>query len=216
MPHLPDTIALHDTAGNYRLLSPKIREILGWGPAELLGRNAYELVHPDDLAVSQRKYHDAVLKGASVRGRVRFRHREGHYVWMEFTSVPVFDAPDKPLEVTGIFSVNRDITPLVEMEQVTQEQARQLTHMQDLARMAWFSMGLRSGRLRHSESFVEITGRAGSTFRHLKGLYLLVHPSDRVWLRMAFSHLRRLPADVRFFRVGFIRKPCLQTISRCY
>ena len=37
-----------DDGGQLVFVSPSVREILGYDPAELLGTNVLELVHPDD------------------------------------------------------------------------------------------------------------------------------------------------------------------------
>lgn len=196
LPHLPDVIALHEPDGTYRLLSPQMKLVTGWRPSDLIGRSPYEMFHPDDIPVVQRRYHDAVLRGASVQGRLRYRHRDGHYLWMEFNSVPIFEptaeSSDRSREITGIITIKRDVTPLITAERTALEQSRHLLQMQDLAGMAWFSVDLVTRQLRHSESFVEITGRAGSTFKNLLSLYRLVHPADRVWVRQALHHLRRI------------------------
>lgn len=193
LPHLPEVIALHHPDGSYRLLSPKMKDMTGWRPLDLIGRSPYELIHPDDIATVKRKYHDAMLRGASVHGRLRYRHRDGHYLWMEFNGVPLFDTPDRPREVSALLTINRDVSALIQAERMAVEQSRHLMQMQDLAGMAWFSVDLKTARLRHSESFVEITGRASSTFHNLMSLYRLVHPADRVWMRQGLAKLRRTP-----------------------
>lgn len=202
LPHLPEVIALHNPDGSYRLLSPTVRSMTGWRSSDLIGRSAYELIHPDDIPNVQRKYHDAMLCGASVRGRLRYRHQEGHYIWLEFNGVPLFDAPDRPREVSALLTVSRDVTPLVKAEKMAIEQRQHLLQMQDLAGLAWFSVDLKSGRLRHSESFVEITGRAASTFSNLLSLYRLVHPSDRAWVHGALNSLQHTtPGESRTVKV---------------
>ena len=53
MEHSSDVIALLDATGTILYTSPPVTRLLGYGPAELVGRSAFELLHPDDLARAQ-------------------------------------------------------------------------------------------------------------------------------------------------------------------
>ena len=44
-----DVISRHDPDGVYRYVSPSARQVLGYEPSALIGRSAYDLIHPDDL-----------------------------------------------------------------------------------------------------------------------------------------------------------------------
>ena len=43
-----DLIALHDEKGNYQYVSPAVKEHLGFDPEDIIGKNPYHFVHPDD------------------------------------------------------------------------------------------------------------------------------------------------------------------------
>jgi len=79
-----DMVLLVDGAGRYSFWSPAATGALGWGENDVLGRNALELVHPDDRAGVVRAFRETVDGGgAPVRHRARLRHRDGGHRLVE-------------------------------------------------------------------------------------------------------------------------------------
>lgn len=89
-------------------VSPASREILGFGPAELIWKKPSSLIHPEDADHVLQTYRDLLsgLERATVVDRAR--HRLGHWVWVETRMRALRD----PLsgEVTGIVASLRDIS----------------------------------------------------------------------------------------------------------
>ncbi|WP_185970553.1 PAS domain-containing sensor histidine kinase [Tepidimonas sediminis] len=190
LPHLPDVYAWHDPQGTYRLVSPQITALLGWRPSELLGRNPYEFVHPDDEPAVRRRMHEPMLRGATVKSRLRLRHRDGHWVWIDFVGVPLY-ADGGGRTITGLLTMSRDVSAEVEAHGALEERSSHLALVQDLAGIAWFTLHLRTRQLTHNEVFVELTGHAFSRLRSLLALRWLVLRPDRPWLRRLIADLRR-------------------------
>ncbi len=44
-----DIISLHGPEGKYEYVSPSCKEILGYERDEMIGKNAYDFFHPDDI-----------------------------------------------------------------------------------------------------------------------------------------------------------------------
>jgi PAS domain S-box-containing protein len=103
-----DMISTHSPDGRYRFVSDRCRSLLGYEPRELVGRMAYELVHPgdhEDIAAS----HAAVLGTDDVASVVyRIEHREGHHVWVESRSRARRDPATGTIE--EIHCATRDVT----------------------------------------------------------------------------------------------------------
>jgi PAS domain S-box-containing protein len=81
-----DIITVLDHHGTIRYGSPSVANVLGYNPKELIGENAFALVHPDDLpGVLQtfRRILDAPGETQSVE--FRFRHKNGS--WQFFESI---------------------------------------------------------------------------------------------------------------------------------
>ena len=89
--HSTDMISKHTPEGVYTYASPACRTLLGYDPEELVGRDAYELFHPEDLE-EVRKTHAAILERPDTYTvAYRIRRKDGSYTWFETTSRTVRD-----------------------------------------------------------------------------------------------------------------------------
>ena len=100
-----DIITVLSAEGRIEFESPSVERVLGYNPVELLGRNAFEFVHPDDTAATAERFQQAI-EGASVSTEFRFRHKDGSYRWLEAVGSNRSDDPT----VAGIVINSRDIT----------------------------------------------------------------------------------------------------------
>ncbi len=103
-----DMISLHDANGVYLYVSPVSQDILGYRPAELVGRGAYELFHPDDVE-SIAAHHRQVINKTMMPAIVyRIRRKDGAYIWLETTNRFIKNSETDAVE--RILCVSRDIT----------------------------------------------------------------------------------------------------------
>jgi two-component system, chemotaxis family, sensor kinase Cph1 len=80
-----ELISIHAPNGRYLFASPAVTALLGWTPAEMVGRDAYSLFHPDDIptiAESHARQVDTLVQ----RVEYRLRRRDGSYLWVETVS----------------------------------------------------------------------------------------------------------------------------------
>ncbi|MEP2770610.1 MAG: PAS domain S-box protein [Fulvivirga sp.] len=114
-----DLIAVHEPDGTYKFISPSVKDILGYSPDELIGTNPYQLIHEKDHYRLQQGPHNATLKGETKKGiEYRLKHKNGHYVWMEAYTKPIFD---KDGQLTSFQTSSRDITKKKQAEQAIQK-----------------------------------------------------------------------------------------------
>jgi PAS domain S-box-containing protein len=87
-----DLILVSDPTGNLVQVSPSSMTILGYQPAEMIGRCAIEFIHPDDLDSTREEIRSA-RRGQQVRNfEARYLHKDGQAVtltWMGTWSEPV-------------------------------------------------------------------------------------------------------------------------------
>ncbi|MFQ3636719.1 MAG: PAS domain S-box protein [Cyanobacteriota bacterium] len=122
--HATDLISVHAPDGTYRYASPACQALLGYGPADLVGRSLADLLHPQDR--------ESLFKTAFPQSPLlssgpivyRVRHAEGHYIWFETRSKVLCD-PETP-QVQEIIAVSRDITERKQAEQLLAGQKRVL------------------------------------------------------------------------------------------
>lgn len=80
-----DALIVTDEKANYLYTSPSMERLFGYKQDELIGRNAFELFHPEDLSVNKERL-DMLLKGKEFTSiEFRFRKKNGDYVWCELT-----------------------------------------------------------------------------------------------------------------------------------
>jgi len=117
-----DMISHHDVHGTYLYVSPACKSLLGYEASEMLGRNAYEFFHPDDLeAISQS--HRSILALPDVDTvTYRIRQKSGAYLWFETVSKTMRDKTrGLPMEIVA---VSRDITARKTAEEALEKSER--------------------------------------------------------------------------------------------
>jgi diguanylate cyclase (GGDEF)-like protein/PAS domain S-box-containing protein len=103
-----DLVCLHEPDGTYQYLSPSLRKLLGYEPAELVGVHPIERVHPDDHPLVEQLFATAARSGAkSVEFTYRVRRRGGAFLWFESVVTPILGRDG---EVVQLQSSSRDIT----------------------------------------------------------------------------------------------------------
>ncbi|MCL4253850.1 MAG: PAS domain S-box protein [Anaerolineae bacterium] len=105
--HVTDMISRHTPDGTYTYATPSATVLLGYLPDELVGRNAYEFFHPDDLKAIRQSHENIINRQEMQIVAYRIRHKDGHYIWFETTSRTVHDAKGNVIE---IIAVSRDIS----------------------------------------------------------------------------------------------------------
>lgn len=105
--HSRDLVAVADGSGRYLYVNPAHTRVLGWLPEELLGRQAIELIHPDDLARVQKEFAEQVASTAEPTPvEFRYRHRDGGWRWLDAAATNLLEHP----AVSGVVVDARDIT----------------------------------------------------------------------------------------------------------
>jgi len=127
--HASDLIAALDAEGLIRFQSPSIERVLGYLPEELLGRNAFEFIHPEDLPQVRSALQGAVFEpSATVSVEYRFRHRDGRWRLLQSTGRALPADGDECLMVLN----SRDITE----QKCLEAQLRQAQKMEAVGQLA--------------------------------------------------------------------------------
>ena len=80
--NLSDIVVETDSQGEFTFVSPQAFNLLGYQPEEVIGKNAFEFIHPDDLK-NALDYMEKALRGEHVFGfEYRAQHKDGYYVWV--------------------------------------------------------------------------------------------------------------------------------------
>ena len=105
--HSTDIIARFAPDGRVLYVSPAVKQVLGYEPETIVGRYAFDLRHDDDADTTSTAIHRALSLKEPVRTEHRFRHADGHFVWLETVGTAVLD----PItgEVKEVITTSRDI-----------------------------------------------------------------------------------------------------------
>jgi PAS domain S-box-containing protein len=108
--HALEIITVQDSAGRFTYANGAVVQELGYEPAELIGRNAVDFLHADDVEAMRDRFRNilAARDGETERNRFeyRFRRRDGSWCWLESVAVNALANP----AVVGIIAHSRDIT----------------------------------------------------------------------------------------------------------
>src|SRR6056297_2272340 len=99
----PDPLCLATPDGLLVDVNPAWERVLGWAPDELIGQDLLGLVHPDDLPATRAEMARIAVRGASPSFENRYRHRDGTWRWLAWSSTPTG-------EEGLIYAVARDVT----------------------------------------------------------------------------------------------------------
>lgn len=105
-----DVVFRASRRGTPQWVSPSVREILGWEPDELIGRDIRTLIHPDDLPRTV-EVNDRINAGERGEVECRLRTARGTYRWVALVARPVADATGR---IVGRVGSARDIQREVE------------------------------------------------------------------------------------------------------
>ena len=105
--NIGEVISIIDAGGISRYNSPNLLKFFGWDPAERLGKEAWDHVHPEDLdAVRKLSGELAAQPGGIATSEFRRLCKDGSYRWVEFTGVNLLDDPD----IHGFLCHHHDIS----------------------------------------------------------------------------------------------------------
>ncbi|BCG61071.1 hypothetical protein PUR_44960 [Paenibacillus sp. URB8-2] len=128
--------------------SPSIYEILGYQPEELLGKRNFGLLHPNDLSLVSGT---EMLKRQSVQ--LRARHKEGHYIWLDFTLRIMEDEHGR-----SMLAIGRDMTERKVVERQLQEMLERYTSLKKYNHDAIISVDLLGNMINGNERVCQLTG----------------------------------------------------------
>ena len=115
-----DIVSRHAPDGTFLYVSPACRRLLGYDPEELVGRSAYEFIHPDDAAGAPPPRDPAAAYSVTFR----YRRKDGTYAWFESLGRALRDRTTGA--VAEFQAVSRDVTDRMLAEQQLRRQGENL------------------------------------------------------------------------------------------
>lgn len=108
-----DLISEHDAEGLFTYVNSKFRDLLGYGPGDLVGRSGLRVIHPADREIAATFFEDLGEIGRTFSPfAVRFRAKDGHLLTVE-TSGATYQTSNGERRVVMI---SRDLSDRLEAE----------------------------------------------------------------------------------------------------
>jgi len=127
-----DLIVVLDADYRVTYSSPAVNEMIGFSPAELLGNNALDSFHPDDVERARGILDTLAPDATSDLNLVRIMHSGGSWRWAEVRAVNLIGDPT----VNGIVANCRDVTERVLAQAVIDESIARQSAIAELGRVA--------------------------------------------------------------------------------
>lgn len=134
-----DMISRHSPEGGFLYVSPSCKVLLGYAPEELMGRNAYKLLHYDDVNKLKKAF---TRRKANVNHQTvtyRARKKEGDYRWFESNVRVIYD--DNKRTIREIQTASRDVTDRI-LDKKARLRGQQLAHVFRLSTMEEMASGM--------------------------------------------------------------------------
>lgn len=111
--NMSDLVCLHHPDGRYLYVTPSSQSLLGFSPAELIGRDPYALFHPGDLERVRQESQTSISSGTATSSTYRIRKKSGEYIWIETLTQPIFGVDG---QVIHLQTSSRDVSDRVKAE----------------------------------------------------------------------------------------------------
>ncbi|MDR3415095.1 MAG: PAS domain S-box protein [Nevskia sp.] len=186
-----DVVLVVQADGTLTYVSSAIRATAGYEPQELVGSNFLLYVHPDDTAMAQRWFAQALRSpDLVIRGQLRYRQQDGRWRYADAVSRSLMDHPG----VGGIVAILRDATDRTLAEQSRRaSEARLNTLMEQSSDVILLTTP--DGRVEYAGAAVaEATGYQGAEIIG-KSVVDFVHPDDRAAAAAAFADVAEGRSD---------------------
>ena len=128
-----DLLLVADLNGKYLSVNRAWTLVLGWSERELLGKDSYWLVHPDDREKIRAEAKQLAAGEMTQRFEVRFRHRNSTYRWLLWKAVQ---------DQSCIYAMAADVTELKDAEEKLGRARQELTQVARRVSLATMSAAI--------------------------------------------------------------------------
>jgi PAS domain S-box-containing protein len=187
--NMVDAISRIDAERNLIYCSPSVERVFGIKAEELIGHNAYERIHSDDVEIVRRRALDAVAAHTPLlRVEYRYLHGRGDYVWVESSLRLLFDENGA---YAGAIVGSRDITERKLAEEALRESEERFRQMAENMKEVFWLFDWRQQRVLYaSPAYESIWGRnRAALYTRYAEWAESIHPEDLAFAAESFGRI---------------------------
>ena len=110
-----DMITILDRQGYFKYYSPAVERVLGYNKDEMIGKNAFEYVHPSDVESVLETFRRLTnTPDFTTTVEFRFKHKDGSWIILESIGKNLISEPI----INGVIVNSRDITDRRNLEEI--------------------------------------------------------------------------------------------------
>jgi diguanylate cyclase (GGDEF)-like protein/PAS domain S-box-containing protein len=192
---------VHDPRGRFEYLSPSVRDVLGYEPAQLVGRHYDDLLADDAQAAAE--VHGGTAAALGARGSLsnyhaEVRHADGRAVTLELAETALV----RDGRVAGVQGFARDVTPRRAAERALRDSEERYRRIFEESRDAIYITHADGRFVEVNQAFVELFGYSRDELRAGIAGDLYFSPVDRQRFRDEIARA----GFVRDFELRLMRK----------
>ncbi len=167
-----DMFCIANFDGYFELVNNRWTDRLGWSAKELTEKPFFEFIHPEDINKTDHEFEDVLTNQGSHFFINRYRHKNGEYRVLSWTSVTDYD-------LQKIYASARDITDEVAKENI-------LLEMQDIAKIGAWQLDTKNKIFSLSSGAQNLLGIDKSIIE-IKESLLFIQPNDQQRIKYQFN-----------------------------
>lgn len=166
-----------DANGVYTYASPKVKEILGYEPDEIIGISPFDLMPEAEAARVREIFLQIAARAQPINSLLNiYLHKNGQEVVLETSGVPVFSSDGQLLGYRGM---DRDVSHRQKTEDALRESETRLRLSQEFANIGSWEWHIPTGALFWSDQVWQLFGYADRSLKPTYENFLsAVHPDD--------------------------------------
>jgi PAS domain S-box-containing protein len=175
--NVSDVISMLAPDGTILYESPSLENVLGYQPDEIIGKNAFEFIHPEDFVKILTYFNQAMQTSEpSLPVEYRFRHKDNSWRILESIGKPFDDT------VNGLVAIitSRDITKQEEAQEALRMSEERFRLASLATEDALWDWDLVTDSLWLSDPFYKLLGyQRGDVEPHINLWYESLHPDEK-------------------------------------
>jgi PAS domain S-box-containing protein len=192
---IPILVARYDANGKRDFVNAAWKQYTGLSDEAARRAEGSTTAHPDDTAIGERMWRDALAKGEPLHMEQRFRRADGQYRWFAVDRVALRDENG---EVTNWYSTGYDIEDRKRAEDALRRSEAYLTEAQRLSATGSFGWRLSSDVIVWSNEMYSIFDVDPATEPTLELVLARTHPED---VERARQYAARMAQEEQSFDV---------------